>query len=68
MTMTDEELMTVVELQGRFVKADAEMTFLMEKAVTARTTHTHEYARLSGKREGIRLCLSYLNEMSRERV
>ena|SRR5665213_975908 len=64
--MTEEELVIVVELQGRMVKADAELTFLMEKS--AALHNTSEYNRLSGKREGVRLCLGYLNEMSRDRV
>ena len=56
----------MAEMQDRLVRAAANLDDLCNKA--AALHNTSEYSRLSGKREGVNLALSYLDEAVRERV
>ena len=53
----------LAEIQERLVRAEATLDDLCNKA--AALHNTSEYSRLDGKREGVRLALSYLDEAVR---
>lgn len=56
----------VADLRERMIKAREEIDALAQKS--AARHNESEYGRLCGKREGIGLCLSYLDEMERVNV
>jgi hypothetical protein len=53
----------LADLQNRMVKAAVEIDKLCDRA--AFLHNTTEFSRLDGKRQGVRLCLSYLDEVVR---